>query len=243
MGIQLILHTEVFGEGKPIVFLHTGLQTGLTDFEYQRDYFKDKYKVILPDLRGHGNSASDDLSNFFEDSAEDIAETFIHLGLESAHIVGCSLGALAGLIFAKRYPHKVKSLAISGVLPERPDNWLELHKEDVEHQEQLLQSDEVARYFDNIHNSDWRQALEVVKDENWYPFEETKDLDGINSPILYIVGEGKKAEVKGALLYRSMKDDVHVSIIPFASHLVHSEQPVIYTKILDGFINEVNKGN
>lgn len=86
------------------------------------------------------------------------------------------------------------------------------------------------------------QALEVAKDENWYPFEETRDLNGINSPILYIVGEGMKAEVKGALLYHSMKDDIHVSIIPFASHLVHSEQPGIYTEILEGFIHEVNKG-
>ena len=43
----LLLHTEVFGDGEPIVFLHTGLQTGLTDFEYQREYFKYNFKVIL----------------------------------------------------------------------------------------------------------------------------------------------------------------------------------------------------
>ena len=51
----LILHTEIIGEGEPLVFLHTGLQTGMTDFNYQREYFKNKYKVILPDLRGHVN--------------------------------------------------------------------------------------------------------------------------------------------------------------------------------------------
>ncbi|WP_237474018.1 alpha/beta fold hydrolase [Virgibacillus halodenitrificans] len=44
----------------------------MTDFEYQREYFKEKYKVILPDLRGHGKSGEKDLSNFFEDSAQDI---------------------------------------------------------------------------------------------------------------------------------------------------------------------------
>ncbi|GAA0488539.1 alpha/beta hydrolase [Salinibacillus aidingensis] len=237
----MILHTEVFGDGEPIVFLHTGLQTGLTDFEYQREHFKDKYKVVLPDLRGHGKSVEGDFSNFFEDSAEDIAETLIHLGVESAHIAGCSLGALVGLFFAKRFPYKVKSLAISGVIPERPDNWLELLKEDIEHQAQLLQNDEVVSYFDHLHKSNWKESLKFVKDENWYPFEETKDLDGIDSPILYIVGEEKEAETKGALLYPSIKDDVHVSIVPFASHLVHTEQPDIYTKILERFISEVKK--
>lgn len=192
MGFQLILHTEVLGDGEPIVFLHTGLQTGMTDFEYQREYFKEKYKVVLPDLRGHGSSLEDNLSNFFEDSAKDIAETLNHLRVKSAHIVGCSLGALVGLIFAKIYPRNVKSLAISGVLPAKPENWLELHNEDVEHHTQLLQSDEATGYFDSLHQSNWRHLLEMVKNENWYPFKETKDLDGITSPILYMVGEGKE---------------------------------------------------
>lgn len=241
MGIHLILHTEVFGDGEPVVFLHTGLQTGMTDFEYQRDYFKEKYKVVLPDLRGHGSSIEDNLSNFFEDSAKDMAETLNHLSVESAHIVGCSLGALVGLIFAKRYPRNVKSLTISGVLPEKTENWLELHYEDVEHQTRLLQSDEATSYFDSLHQSNWRYLLEIVKDENWYPFKETKDLSGITSPILYMVGEGKEAETKGVLYYPSIKNDVHVSIIPFASHLVHFEQPEIYTKILETFITDVNK--
>jgi len=241
VGFQLILHTEVLGDGEPIVFLHTGLQTGMTDFEYQREYFKEKYKVVLPDLRGHGSSIEDNLSNFFEDSAKDIAETLNYLRVESAHIVGCSLGALVGLTFAKRYPRNVKSLAISGVLPAKPENWLELHNEDVEHQTRLLQSDEATSYFDSLHQSNWRHLLEIVKNENWYPFKETKDLDGITSPILYMVGEGKEAEMKGVLYYPSIKNDVHVSIIPFASHLVHVEQPEIYTKILEVFITDVNK--
>lgn len=239
-GINLILHTEVLGDGQPIVFLHTGLQTGLTDFEYQRNYFKDKYKIVLPDLRGHGNSVENDFTNFFEDSAEDLAQTLSKLGLESTHIVGCSLGALVGLYFAKRFPKKVKSLTISGVLSERPDNWLELQKKDVEHQSQLLKNDDAVGYFENLHNSDWRQFLEMAKNENWYPFEETKDLNGIISPVLYMVGEGNKAEAKGTLFYPAIKDDVHVSIIPFAAHLVHSEQPEIYTRILERFITEVD---
>ena len=71
----MILHTEVLGDGEPLVFLHTGLQTGKTDFEYQRDYFRNSYKVILPDLRGHGKSITNDITNFFEDSAIDLEET------------------------------------------------------------------------------------------------------------------------------------------------------------------------
>ncbi|ATP40439.1 alpha/beta hydrolase [Solibacillus sp. R5-41] len=235
----MLLHTEILGDGEPIVFLHTGLQTGLTDFAYQSDYFRHHFKVILPDLRGHGKSIENDISNFFEDSAMDLEETLNKLELKSVHLVGCSLGALVGLCFAKKFPHKVKSLTISGVLCEKPDNWNEMHKKEVESQARLLQNKEAANYFDNIHNTDWRQFLHRAKDEHWYPFYVTKDLDGIGAPVLFIVGEGNTAETKGATLYPLLKKNVHVSIIPFASHLVHCEQPEIYTKILEVFFNKI----
>lgn len=40
----MILHTEVIGMGEPVIFLHTGLQTGNTDYEYQSEYFKTTIK-------------------------------------------------------------------------------------------------------------------------------------------------------------------------------------------------------
>ena len=239
--MTLILYTEVLGSGEPIVFLHTGLQTGLLDFVYQREYFKNNFKVILPDLRGHGKSIENDFSNFFEDSAKDLLETLEHLEVKSAHIVGCSLGALVGLYFAKMYPHKAKSLCISGVLPVKPENWLELHNENVEGQTQLLHHEETVKYFDSIHMSDWKQFLYMGRNEEWYPFEETKDLDTITCPVLYMVGEGNKDETKGAIVYPLTKENVHVSIIPFAGHLIHSDQHEIYTKVLELFLSKVDE--
>ena len=50
-GVAMILHTTTVGEKwSPILFLHTGLLTGMLDFVYQRNYFKEhNYQVILPD--------------------------------------------------------------------------------------------------------------------------------------------------------------------------------------------------
>lgn len=233
----MILHTEVFGNGEPIVFLHTGLQTGLTDFEYQREYFEGSFKVILPDLRGHGQSSEDDISNYFEDCSKDLAETLNKLGVESAHIVGCSLGALVGLIFAKRFSAMVKSVTLSGMTAEKPEDWLKMNNEDVAKQTQLLQNEEAVNYFNQLHHSNWEQFLYMARNEDWYPFHETNNLIGIHAPILCMVGEGSKHETKSAMDYSKMKDNVHVAIIPFAGHLVHSEQPEIYSKILEEFIN------
>ncbi|MFP3355758.1 alpha/beta hydrolase [Planococcus sp. SIMBA_143] len=236
----MILHTESFGTGEPIVFLHSGLQTGLTDFEYQRDYFKEHYQVIVPDLRGHGNSVSTDLSDNFESNAQDLAETLERLGIESAHIVGASFGALVGIVFAKRFPSKVKSLTISGVTAEKPDNWAQLREQETRNQQQIFKYEETNAYFDQLHKGDWRKLIEMGQSEEWYPFEETNDLSGIHAPILYIAGEGNPNETKGVLYYPGKHENVRVSVIPFASHLVHAEQAELHAKTLELFLSHVD---
>ncbi|UOQ45169.1 alpha/beta hydrolase [Halobacillus salinarum] len=233
----MILHTHLTGEGDPLVFLHTGLQTGSTDFEYQREYFREHYKLVCPDLRGHGNSFSEDFNDYFYDTARDLKETLDYLNIPSVQIVGCSLGALVGIIFAKYYPDYVRSLVISGVTPTKPENWEDIHEKEVDFQRQLLRDQNLVSHFNQLHNTNWRELIYLVRQDNWYPFEETHSLADIKAPILYIVGEGNAHEVTGAVYYPKYSK-VHVSVLPFASHLVHSEQPEIYTKILENFLHK-----
>lgn len=235
----MILHTVTKGSGEAIVFLHTGLQTSATDFIHQQTTFSAHYQVISPDLRGHGKSASVDISDFFEDSAKDLDETFEEHGIQSAHVVGASLGALAAIFFAKRFPARVKTLTISGVTKQKPVNWLEMHRQDAEMQAGLLDSDDAGSYFTGLHGPDWTRFITMGRSEDWYPFNETADLTGLSSPILIIAGEGSLNEVRSALEYKTEMERVHTSIIPFASHLVHAEQPELYSNVLDLFLKNV----
>ncbi len=234
----MLLHTEILGDGEPIVFLHTGLQTGMTDFEEQREYFQSRYKVVLPDLRGHGKSTSQDLTNYYENSALDLKETLDHLGVASAHVVGCSIGALVSLFFAKRFPEKVRTLTLSGMIPEKPANWSEIHRNMVEQQNTLLENEQITVYFDQLHGDGWEEFLNLASHEESYPFEETADLGGLDMPTLFMVGEGNANEANGASIYGGLSKPIHVSVIPFAGHLVHSEQPELYNQILNGFLKK-----
>lgn len=232
----MILHTNITGNGESIVFLHTGLQTGVTDFIYQREYFGNNYQVISPDLRGHGQSKTNNIQNFFEDSAKDIFETFDHLNLGAVHLVGCSLGALVAIKFAQMFPRRIITLSISGITPVKPENWLELHEQDVKGQAELLKSIEIGGYFDQLHTSDWRQFIYLAKEENWYPFEDVATITGFNFPVLFMVGENKANETIGASILPNGNKNIHIAIIPFAGHLVHTDQPQIYSKILETFL-------
>ncbi|OZU87134.1 alpha/beta hydrolase [Virgibacillus indicus] len=235
----MILHTTITGEGEPIVLLHIGLQTGEIDFQAHQEYFKENYQVISPDLRGHGKSVSNEFSNFLQDSVQDLKDTLVNLGVETSHLIGCSLGALVGLMFAKQFPENVKSLTISGIIPEKPADWEELSAEDVKQQAQILENKEAVAYFDSIHKSNWREILEISNHTDWYPFHETEDLSTLNMPVLFIVGEGSSIETTGAITYPKSNKNIHVSIIPFAGHNVHLEQPEIHNKIVENFLSEI----
>lgn len=88
------LHFEEYGKEDPVIFLHPGLETGQTSFQNQIEYFSRRFRVIVPDLRGHGNSYTEDFTNYFQQAALDILELTEQLHLETYHIVGTSLGAL-----------------------------------------------------------------------------------------------------------------------------------------------------
>ncbi|WP_181347602.1 alpha/beta fold hydrolase [Thalassobacillus sp. CUG 92003] len=238
----MILHTKTIGAGEPILFLHTGLQTGETDFLEQQAYFKESYQVVVPDLRGHGQSTSDELNNFLSDSVKDVHETLEALELPRVHVVGCSLGGMVALQFARAYPAQVKSVTLSGITAEKPHDWLALHEEDVAHQQQLLQDEKMVAYMNQLHRgTNWRIFLDLAQDPDWYPFNETEDISDLEPPVFFLVGEAQTGEVASASIYQKQLPHIHVGIVPFAGHNVHLEQTEMYTRLLEHFFNSLEE--
>lgn len=237
--MTMILHTNIVGKGEPIVFLHQGIQTSETDFQKQREFFSENYQVIQVDLRGHGKSVTTELDDYFEKSAVDLNETLEFLQIERAHIVGSSLGSLAGLVFAKRFPEKVTSLILTGVLPKQPENWEEQLREQTELQNNVMKDEKAVQYLNQIHEGDWKSLLTFAQQEDWYPFEETRDLSSLSMPTLFLVGEQNPDEVVGATIYPKQNKNIHVAVIPFAGHLPQWDQPELFNSIVNTFLSNV----
>lgn len=232
------LHTYISGEGEPILLIHSGGMTGLTEYEEQTEFFTERnYKVIRPDLRGHGKSESS-IEHYFEYCADDLLDTINALDMESCHIAGVSLGGIAALLFAKKYPHKVKSLTFSGVFPEKSKNWEESLEEEANYHEELFKNKELVMALNEIHGkSDWKALLRSWATPNWYPFHETGDVSNLKVPTLCMVGGSSENEFSAALSFKRLNPSIHISIIPFAEHLVHREQPELYSQTLFTFLS------
>lgn len=114
-GINLAY--EVDGEGTPLLFIH-GLGSCTLDWEHQVAAFAKTHKVITYDLRGHGNSDKPPGPYSIKLFAADAAGLLRALGVQSAHIVGVSLGGGIAFQLAVDEPALVKTLTIVNSYPE-----------------------------------------------------------------------------------------------------------------------------
>lgn len=98
-----------FGCGEPLVLIH-GL--GEVKEGWQNQYeLADHYELIIPDLRGHGEcNKSDGISipNF----ATDVIGLLKELGIESAHILGLSMGGAVAQEIYRQAPDLCRSLLL-----------------------------------------------------------------------------------------------------------------------------------
>ena len=110
------------GKGAALVLLH-GYPLDHHLWDNVVPLLEDTFDVIIPDLRGFGESTITDSSPTVEDYASDIAALLDHLGTQKTAIVGHSMGGYVALAFARLYPDRITGLGLvsSQVLADPPD--------------------------------------------------------------------------------------------------------------------------
>ncbi len=99
------------GKGVPLVLIH-GFPLDLSIWDAVVPLLENDFDLIIPDLRGFGESSTVDTPYTMLDFANDIAGLLDFLGVEKAALAGHSMGGYVALAFAKAYPDRVKGLAL-----------------------------------------------------------------------------------------------------------------------------------
>ncbi len=109
------LHYEETGKGIPIVFIHE-FAGDYRSWEPQVRYFARYYRCITVNARGYPPSdVPQDGAKYSQDRArDDIRSVLDALKIDTAHIVGLSMGGFATLHFGFTYPQRARSLVIAG---------------------------------------------------------------------------------------------------------------------------------
>jgi len=114
------LYCRIIGEGQTCVLIHGSFIDG-SFWQEQIPVLSQEFKVIVPDLRGHGMSDKPSEEYTHEVMAQDIWNLLKTLGIRRTSLVGHSMGSRIALQFALHYPKIVKKLVLAsgGVGPVR----------------------------------------------------------------------------------------------------------------------------
>jgi pimeloyl-ACP methyl ester carboxylesterase len=108
-----IVHYEVLGRGRPVIFLH-GWVGSWRYWITSMQVTSTSYRAYALDLWGFGDTASNVLNYSLEQQATLLDRFLNEMGIGKIALVGHGLGALVGMTFATRFPQSVdRMMAVS----------------------------------------------------------------------------------------------------------------------------------
>lgn len=251
---------EEHGEGKPVVLLHA-FPLNRKMWAPQIEAVKaEGCRLVLPDLRGFGESHNFSDINTMEDLARDVAELLDALKIERAIIGGLSMGGYVTFCLLKMFPEKVAALILcdtqSGADSDakresRFDLIEKIEKEGVavlieEMLPNLISENTKANKKDLIEEIEemFRQVNPQAAIAALRGMAERKDntdlIDTISVPTCLIVGNEDDAAFLTAAENISRKiPNAKLTKIQNAGHYSNLEQPDEFNKALVEFIRTV----
>lgn len=190
-GIEL--GYQVFGDGRPLLLLHGGFGTAEM-FGPNIELLARSRQVVGVDLQSHGRSPAAERPMRLPAMADDIAALMQSLGLESAAVMGFSLGGAVALRTALQHPALVERLVLvstvfkrAGWYPEMTAAMDAMGPESAEPMRHTPLYEQYARVAPRP--EDWpllvRQVTEVVKvDYDW-----SAEVRLLRMPVMLVAGD------------------------------------------------------
>ena len=117
-GVQLFYRDS--GAGEPLLLLHGFTGSG-GDWQHVFAEPLPGYRIIAPDLRGHGRSTNPAGTFRFADLARDVVALLDRLGIDRVKAIGMSAGANTLLHMATQQPRRVAAMIHVSGTPRFPD--------------------------------------------------------------------------------------------------------------------------
>jgi pimeloyl-ACP methyl ester carboxylesterase len=236
---------EVHGEGEPLLLMHGGTDT-IECFEQQSPVLAGRFKVILPERRGHGRTADIEGPISYEVMAQDTIAFMEALGIPAAHLVGWSDGAIVGMLVAMSRPDIVKKLVCIGGnfhvrgLTER----FEAYVRTATAETYFPPAVETYKRVSPDGPDHWPVVWEKIK-RLWLtePQISPAELARITPPTLVMAGQNDIMTLEHTIeLFRALPNG-QLCILPAASHFLLQEKPELANRLLMDFLTEPVTGN
>jgi pimeloyl-ACP methyl ester carboxylesterase len=247
-GIKV--YYEVYGEGKPLVLLHGAFMTIDGNWGQLIPELSKTRKVIAIEMQGHGHTPFSDRKITFPTLASDVVGVMDYLKVDSADVVGYSMGGSVAYQLIIQSPKRVKKLVIisstyksTGWRPEIAIAFKNLKPEMFDNSPMHTAYDAVAP-----DKSNWTKFITQMIAFAGTPFDMgDSNIAKISSPVLIIAGDNDgldKTELAKTyqLLGGGVSADIspmpksHLAIVPSQSHVGLMMQTKTILAYLDDFL-------
>lgn len=242
--------------GVPVIFLH-GLSDSWHSFERVLPFLPESMRAIALTQRGHGDASRPQTGYDPQTMAEDVARFMDELAIESAVIVGHSLGAVVVQDFALRHPRRTRGVALLSAFASFRDNPVaqELWESTISELKDPVDPHFVRDFQQStIHQPVPQAFLEtIVKESMKLPahvwrstvgtflnYDFSGELDNITAPVLIVWGDRDAVcspadrEVLAAAIPSS-----RVVVYEGVGHAVHWEVPERVASDLAAFVGSL----
>jgi 3-oxoadipate enol-lactonase len=233
----LELHYEIRGNGPAVLCVHGATGTGSYDWSRVADALKDRYRFIIPDLRGHGASDYQAGEMSIEAVNADLLALIAHEEIEPPHLLAFSFGAEAALDLELVYPGTAASLIL--VSPGLGDP-----KSSVPTRAQLESRwpGKLRTLHEERHGQDhWLDVmLELCDRAAKRPKADLQAIGCIGCPVLLVLGsEDDPRRLRQAEVMQDAHERTEIVVIEGGRHAVHKDHMPEVVAAMAAFLTKV----
>jgi pimeloyl-ACP methyl ester carboxylesterase len=230
---------EAEGTGEPLVMLHGGF-CAIETFMPLRKALAQRFRVYLPERRGHGRTPDVEGPFSYDIMARDTIAFMDAVGLDSAHVLGWSDGASAALLTAMHRPDLVRGLVLIG----QPANRDGLTPEFAEMSKLEKMPDVLPPMLKELYaavSPDGPEHWDVIVDKLWPVYRSEPDIEigelaRVSAPTLLMLGEHDLVTVEHAEEMQRALPDSKLLVVPEATHGLPMEKPDVVSHAVFEFL-------
>lgn len=234
------IYYEEYGQGTPLLVLHQGLGS-IENLAGIIPALSRHFRVIAPDAPGHGRSEhADSLSG--ELIADYYAQLIDQLKLDSAYVMGWSMGGNIALLLAANRPDKIKKVVSGasnskasglsdearGMLKEYTVEAVREDKDWLENYQRMNPEPEKWVKFWEDNQRMWEREIKIPDEK----------LMAINAPVLLIRGDRDMIKLDHTIAMFQALPQGQLCIYPNVGHDMPEEKGEILARIATDFFNE-----
>lgn len=228
----LRMYYEMHGEGNPLVLLHGSYMTIPMNWSHIIPLLATDRKVIVAEMQGHGRTRDIAREFSYEAMADDVSGLLKHLKIDSADILGYSMGGGVAFQFAVRHPGQLRRLVVLSAPYAHDGWWPEAEAGFATFTPDMFRGTPFEKQYDILGGdpAHFEEFIKKVISVDLKPYDWSKEVKAIRAPIFMAIGDADGVRYEHAIeLFRAKgggkqgdmggAPESRLAIIPGTTHI------------------------